>query len=56
MLDENGLSILAQTYLTVRHATQPLKIPPRKRKQTYENLMLKEDFTRDTKGEMRLTN
>jgi hypothetical protein len=55
-LDAEGLVILPQRYLKVRHAIVPAKVEERRTKHPYPNLMLKNDFVEDSSGGMKLCN
>ena len=47
---------MPQKYLQVKHPKGPISVPERRKKITYENIMLKDDFVIDKDGGMLLVN
>ena len=55
-LTEEGFAILPNLYLRVRHPNAPIKVNESRKKVSYDNIMLKNDFVIDKEGGMLLVN
>ena len=55
-LTEEGFAILPNLYLRVRHPNAPIKVNESRKKISYDNIMLKNDFVIDKEGGMLLVN